>query len=86
MSYHMDSPLSHDQVSRLLDELCVRLGFCLPPADTVRIQQEPPLDARDFANAVFLAEGMDPEASDLHLWRQVRDVIQVHFARAEANP
>jgi hypothetical protein len=58
MSYRMDSPLSPNQVSRLLDELCVRLGFCLPPADTVRIQQDPPLDARDFANAVFLAEGM----------------------------
>ncbi len=33
---------SPEEVEDLLDRLCVRLGFCLPPADIVRFGEDPP--------------------------------------------
>lgn len=75
-----DSLLRPEQTRRLLDELCVRLGFCLPQADKQRLINDPPRDAKAFADEVFRAEGMDPDASgfNLHLGRQVRDTVQKH--------
>ena len=82
MSYEIDEPLTPHQVRCLLDELCIDLGFCLPPSDIERLMEDHPLDARNFADEVFRAEGMDPATSDLRLWRQVRDRIHAHFDRA----
>lgn len=67
--------LTRDRVEGLLGELCVRLGFCLPPDDWDRLAADPPQDAGAFTDAVFRAEGLDPETADLRLWRQVRDLV-----------
>lgn len=75
--------LSPDQCSRLLDELCVRLGFCLPPLDRQRLAEDPPAEVLAFTNAVFVAEEMDPVTSDRHLYRQVRDLVREAFVAAE---
>ena len=75
----LDKPLTQHQVRCLLDELCIDLGFCLPPADAERLAKDHPLNAREFADAIYRAEGMDLETRDLGLWRRVRDRIQVHF-------
>ena len=64
--------LSSHEVRILLDDLCVRLGFCLPPAERMRLCEAPPADTRSFTDAVFHAEGLDPATADLHLYRQVR--------------
>ena len=62
------------RVGQLLDQLCIELGFCLPPADQHRLRHEPPLDADDFVNAVFVAEGLEPDANG-DLWRRVKDRV-----------
>ncbi|MEV6276810.1 hypothetical protein [Nocardia sp. NPDC051832] len=49
-------------VMLLLDDLCAQLGFCLSPAERSRLCASPPADAESFTDAVFVAEGMDPQA------------------------
>lgn len=79
----MPAKLTSLQVARVLDELCVELGFCLPPVERQRLQSDPPNNAVLFAEAVFAAEEMDPGAHR-HLHRQVRETIAKHFSSAKA--
>jgi hypothetical protein len=67
----------HDResaVQQLLDELCVGLGFCLPPDEQRRLRESPPLDVDSFTDAVFEAEGLDA-GLDGRLRRQVRERV-----------
>jgi hypothetical protein len=57
--------LSDRETRNLLSKLCVDLGFCLPPSDIARLASEPPDDARVFTDAVFSAEGLDPQTADV---------------------
>jgi hypothetical protein len=56
----------------LLYDLCVDLGFCLPPADNARICASESWDADAFVAEVFRIEGMDPN-EHLALKRQMRN-------------
>jgi hypothetical protein len=47
--------LSELEVQRLLDKLCVDLGFCLPPQEQVRLSANPPDDVCAFTDAVFFS-------------------------------
>jgi len=71
--------LSRQDTEKLLDELCVDLGFCLPPGEYRAIVDDPPESVPAFVDAVFAAEGMEPATADRHLWRQVRDVVADFF-------
>mgnify|MGYP003395920024 CR=1 FL=1 len=71
--------LSEAETSKLLDTLCVKLGFCLPPLERKRIEDAPPEDARGFTDAVFTGEGMNPELADRHLYRQVLAMVRQSF-------
>jgi hypothetical protein len=75
--------LNEKEVGDLLNRLCRRLGFCLPPDDIVRLREDPPAEVLAFTDAVFTAEGLDPETADRHLYRQVRDMIADAFHQAE---
>ena len=75
--------LSSEEVTVLLNTLCVRTGFCLPPADCERLRAECPPDVASFTDAVFTAEGLPPTTADLHLYRQVRGVVAATFRRHE---
>jgi len=67
-------------VQQLLDELCIKLGFCLPPNEQRRLREAPPAKIDDFTDAVFEAEGMrDMHYTQLH--RQVREVVDQHMSR-----
>jgi hypothetical protein len=67
-------------VRRLLNELCIELGFCLAPGDIRRLCESPPGDVGSFTGAVFEAEGMgDMSYTDLR--RQVRHVVDQHMSR-----
>ena len=77
----MEVSLEPIEVRRLLDELCVGLGFCLPPADQDRLEADPPTDENAFTDAVFVAERMWP-CTDLRLWRSMRECVLRHFVRA----
>ena len=74
--------LSEPQAHRLLDDLCIKLGFCLPPPDQSKLKRDPPRNVGAFTDAVFLAEGLDVELVDRHLYRQVRDMVAAAFARS----
>ncbi|GIM92433.1 hypothetical protein Ato02nite_042260 [Paractinoplanes toevensis] len=76
----------NSDVRQLLNELCVRLGFCLPPHEIRRLDKSPPSDVDSFTDSVFEAEGMgDMSYTDLR--RQVREVVDRHMRHwAEAEP
>jgi len=76
--------MSPRQAERLLEELCVALGFCLPPDASARLMHEPPTDIDAFTDAVIRAEGLDPCADiPLQLRRDVRARVANHFRAAE---
>ncbi len=66
-------------VESLLYELCVDLGFCLPPDAQVRLRDSPPRDVDAFTDAVLIAERLDPLYVDKGLRRAVRDMVARHF-------
>jgi hypothetical protein len=74
--------LSEFEAHRLLEDLCIKLGFCLPPEEQSKLRQDPPDGVRAFTDAVLLAEGFDVELVDRHLYRQVRDMIAAAFERS----
>ncbi len=78
----MPERLTSPQAAALLDELCVKLGFCLPPADRRRLEGEPPADVDAFTDAVFAAEGLDPHGRP-DLRRQVVACVATHFSHAD---
>jgi hypothetical protein len=68
----------------LLDDLCVRLGFCLPPSEHADLVEAPPPSVESFTDAVFRAEGLDPDANK-QLRRQVTEMVSAAFARMEST-
>jgi hypothetical protein len=81
--------LSPHATEVLLSRLCIDLGFCLPPEVQRTLKEQPPLDAKAFADAVLLAEGLDPETADLHLYRKVKAMISTALRTAvdeESSP
>jgi hypothetical protein len=80
----MSFQLSPVQVEALLYELCVVLGFCLPPDEQARLREFPPADADAFADAVIRAEGLDPHTDiPRQLRRDMRARVAEHFRKAE---
>ena len=77
--------MKRTKTERLLDKLCVDLGFCLPPEECARLSGSPPQTVEAFTNAVFVAEGLDPDLADRHLWRQVRDRVTEYFRDVESD-
>lgn len=75
--------LSSRDPQRLLDQLCVRFGFCLAPADQLRLTRSPPRDAKGFVDAVYRAEGLVPDALGLGLYRDILSVVAPVYAEAE---
>jgi len=71
-------PASNARVERLLFELCVTLGFCLPCLEQARLCANPPTEIHAFADAVFIAEGMNPHANT-YLRGQVLQIVAKHF-------
>lgn len=70
------------RVEVLLSELCLKLGYCLPPKDIVRLSVNPPGTVDDFTKAVFAAEGIEYEG-ERQRWRSARDIVALHFSRWE---
>ena len=70
-----------EDLPKLLDELCVKLGICLSPDDRARISVTAFRDLDSFEEAVLSAEGLNPLTVDRHLRHQLRTCIQryVHY-------
>jgi hypothetical protein len=71
----MDYRISPAKIHALLTELCVELGFCLPPGAVAQLKSNPPADAGEFTDAVIRAEELDPYADiPVNLHWDVRDI------------
>jgi hypothetical protein len=80
----MERRLSPRQVEFLLEELCVDLGFCLPPDANAQLMREPPTNVDAFTDAVIRAEGFEPHAGiPKKLHRDVRNRVTKYFEQAE---
>ena len=66
-------------VGQLLNDLCVRLGYCLPPDDQQRIISDPPTSVDAFTDAVVTAEGFDPVLMATEQRQQVRRMVAAEF-------
>jgi len=75
----LNRPDTATKMQRLLSELCVDLGFCLPPSEQARLAVEKPLSADELTDAIFVAEGLDPTLAKRTLWKQVRDRVVRYF-------
>ena len=75
--------LSKKQTRTLLELLCVRLGFCLPPDEVRRIVENPPEQVDGLTDTIFRAEGLDPETADRTLYRDVRELVANAFSQDE---
>jgi hypothetical protein len=71
--------LSTNEVESLLSKLCVDLGFCLSPEKERILRENMPSDIDGFTNAVFVAEGLNPQHAERSVYRQVRRVVQSAF-------
>jgi len=59
------------EIRKFLDEICVELGFCLPPQQIEDLASIDVYEVDEFIRAVFIAEGIDP-SMNLHLFRQLK--------------
>ncbi|UUW89848.1 hypothetical protein ABFU82_14210 [Nocardioides sp. WV_118_6] len=64
---------------KLLDDLCVRLGYCLSPDDQQTILGALPASVDDFTDAVIVAEGLDPLLMATEQRQQVRRLVASAF-------
>jgi len=55
----------------LLHWLCSKMGFCDLGSVRAALVDTPPDTPLEFARAVYIAEGLDPDVADVHLFRQV---------------
>lgn len=65
--------------AKLLNDLCVRLGYCLPPEDVQRIIADPLTSVDAFTDAVVEAEGFDPVLMATEQRQQVRRMVAAAF-------
>ncbi len=68
---------------QLLYDLCVGLGFCLPPEEQDRIIRFPPCTVEAFTDEVISSEGLDPVTIPTTLRTAVLSMVAGHFEAAE---
>lgn len=71
--------LSHATVTNLLDELCIKLGLCLPCEARQVLIDDVPATPREFVDAVFIAEGLRLPIKTSELYEQVLEVVERAF-------
>ena len=77
--------MKNTKIDQLLERLCIELGFCLVPKERARLESSPPESVSAFTDAVFLAEGLDPNIADSHLWRQVHERVTQYASEAASG-
>jgi hypothetical protein len=74
-------PLDSHQLELLLHDLCVDLGYCLPPEGMNFIRVNPPIDVDECTDIVMTEDGLSPEQYP-EKRKEVRAVVARHFAAA----
>jgi len=72
------------EVTRLLQDLCTQLGYSLAMRQPERFIELVPKGPDSFAEAVLLAEGLDPTV-EKRLRRDIRQFVAVRFDRWAAR-
>lgn len=75
--------LNAKEIEYLLDTLCREMGFCLPPDDQNRLQENPPNEVKAFTDEIFFAEGLDPQYVRRDLYRAVMAKVTEAFQKEE---
>lgn len=76
-----DTPTA-DDIETLLGTLCVELGICFHGEIYDRLVDSPPPSTAAFTDAVFRAQGLDPDTNG-KLYRQVQFRVSQVFDRGE---
>jgi hypothetical protein len=77
--------LQEHEVVQLLDALCVKYGFCLPPRWKGRLSKNPPRTIRKFVDTVIRVEGLNPETLDSDLYTAMLRMVQDAFQRSAST-
>jgi len=70
------------EIKYLLYDVCVELGFCIPPDKSDEISKRNHLSAIGFAREVVAAEGMNPDTEKQHV-RMIANVFRRRFGADE---
>lgn len=81
----MKTRLTGEEVRRLRDELCIKLGICLAPALQKRLPNSPPTEVERFAKVIYQSEGLDP-ALGSDLYKAVFNKVSQAFEQHEEPP
>ena len=76
------------EVRGLLSQLCITLGFCLPPLAIERLATSPPDDSDEFTEAVLVADGYAAGYGVAHsdpLFKQSRELVVEAFIRHQTE-
>ena len=77
--------LSDQSLARLLSDLCVELGYCLPAPAQQQIIDHPPTDPERLAELVMALEGVG--VGDAEMLEPVLDLVCLAFLReSESGP
>ena len=83
---HAQPPaISQQQAIRLLETLCTKYGFCLPPLWQARLTKNPPQAVDKFVDTVFHAEGLDPLRADGTLYGKIRAEVRLAFEATKSE-
>jgi hypothetical protein len=77
--------ISPQEADRVLDLLCTKYGFCLPPLWRARLRNNPPRSVAKFTDTVFHAEGLSPAAADSDIYRAMLEEVRLAFERSGAQ-
>jgi len=75
--------MTRERMRRLLDELCIELGFCIPPKVKAELMENPPVDETACVNAVIRAEGLEPEQVALTMFRDMKARARRYYKEEE---
>jgi hypothetical protein len=76
----MKTRLHKEEIEKLLSNVGVKLGFCLPPPLTKRIINNPPADIDRLVDVIYRGEGLDPSLKS-PLYYQLHELVTEVFER-----
>jgi hypothetical protein len=81
-AYVEDGTISEPEAQKLLNVLCIKYGFCLPPLWSARLERNPPRSIDKFLDTVFRAEGLDPITAESGMYKAMREEVRLAFERS----
>lgn len=73
------------EMRKYLNDICVDLGFCLPPKEIDELISRNEYEVNQFVKEIFAIENMDPNF-ELQLFRQVKKMFTDRFGAQIIDP